>query len=255
MNKYKYRSITFFHRELAWPIKKVKFGDYKISRKVKALVKNLPQKDDLTQAIHSIHNDCLTLMTRVNGFSNKKRAYYYQHTHAIQDCLDAIYLLGNCQFFISEFYNQQDKMQLVETNNNHLLRTLYLYFVVKKSEFKEQDFKAIQELMKRDYSVQHKIGILSCNLHGLEKLAEVNLITALKQDQNEGQLINIIQMLKYLYTKSPSKFSCNEDVKEEILSIINNKYNVLPKLIEKCRNDFDENVQSEFKYDITCAIL
>jgi flagellar motility protein MotE (MotC chaperone) len=102
--------------------------------------------------------------------------------------------------------------------------------------------------------VQHKIGILSCSLQGLEKLAETNLITALKQNTEKQQLINVIQMLKHLYTKFPAEFSCSEDVKETILSIINNKYDVLPKLVEKYRDDFIKSVQSELKHNIACTI-
>jgi len=261
MNKYKYQRLTFFHQQSDWSIKKVKFGDYKISRKVVALVKKLFQQNDLTKEIHNIHNYYLDLKRQPNEFKDEKKdRYYYEHTSAIQKCWDAIYLLGNCQFFISSYYDQPDKTQLVKTNDDYLLETLYLYFEIKRPEFKE-DLRLNQKLQQPNYSVQHKIGILSCNLHGLEKLAEKNLITALKQEQKEEQkeeqLINIIKMLKYLYTKSPAEFSCDKDVKEEILSIIKNKYEEIPKLVEKYRDDFDKNVHtpSELRHNIACAIL
>lgn len=255
--KHKYQRLGFFHQKLDWPIDKVKFGDYKISRKVVVLVKNLPQQDDMAQANYGIHNCYLDLKKQLIEFKNKKDCYYYEHTNAIQECLDAIYLLGNCQFFISEFSNQQNKMQLVKINDDYLLETLYLYFEIRRSESKEKDSKLVQELEQANYNVSHKIGILSCNLHGLEKLAEVNLIIALKQEQNEKQLINIIQMLKYLYTKSPAQFSCDEDLKKEILTIINSKYNVLPESVKKFRDDFDVNAHapSYLKHNSACAIF
>lgn len=253
--KHKYQRLGFFHQKSDWPIKKVKFGDYKISYNVVVLVKNLPQQNDLTQAIHSIHNHYLVLRKQLIEFLDKEDCYYYEHTNAIQKCWDAIYLLGNCQFFISEFSNQQDKTQLVKTNDDYLLKALFLYFEIRRSESKEKDFKIIQELQQANYTVQYKIGMLSCNLQRLEKLAEMYLITALEQEQNKERSIDIIQALKYLYTKRSSKFSCKDDVKKEILSIIDNKYDVLPKLVEKYRNDFVESVQSELKYNIACTIL
>lgn len=233
----------------------VKFGDYKISRRVRGLVKNLPQNNNSTPAIHNIHNYYLDLQNQLITFLNKKDCYYREHIKATQNCLDAIYMLGNYQFFISKFYDLQDKLQLEKTNNDYLLEVLRLYFAIRMSESKEIDLKIIQCVENVNYTIQYKIGMLSCNLRGLEKLAEMNLITVLKQEQNEGRVINIIRMLKYLYTKSSSRFSCDEDVKEEILSIIKNKYDVLPKLVEKYRDDFIESVRSELKHNIACTIL
>jgi len=252
---HRYQPLGFFHQKLNWPIEKVKFGDYKISRKIVTLVKDLPQHDDLTQGIRSIHNYYLDLRKQIIEFKNKNVCYYYEHTNAIQKCLDAIYLLGNCQFLISGYCDKQDKIQLAKTNGDYLLEALCFYFEIIRLESKEKDFKIVQELQRANYSAQHKIGILSCNLQGLEKLAEVNLISALKLEQSEKRLVNIIQTLKYLYTKSHAQFSCKNEVKEEILSIIDNKYERLPESVGRYRNDFEKGVQSELRHNIACVML